>query len=47
MSVVSLQEDLAHFHLAGFTLNVEERAALSSSLLLKREQEKLASVSFW
>ena len=46
MSFASL-EDLTYFSLAGFTLNQEEKAVLASSLQVKKDQEKLATISFW
>ena len=46
MSFASL-EDTSYFSLAGFTLNVEERAVLSASLQAKKDQEKLESITFW
>ncbi|KAJ3322234.1 Radial spoke head protein 9 [Boothiomyces sp. JEL0866] len=35
------------FNLAGVTLNVEERATLRSSLILKQEEEKLSFIALW
>ncbi|TPX30440.1 hypothetical protein SmJEL517_g05994 [Synchytrium microbalum] len=40
-------DDIHYFSLAGFTLNAEERAALSSSLVLLRQHERLSSTSLW
>lgn len=39
--------DIAHFSIAGFTLNVEERASLKASLLVKQQEEKLDSINLW
>ncbi|KAJ3297018.1 Radial spoke head protein 9 [Borealophlyctis nickersoniae] len=46
MSLLNL-DDLPYFSLAGFTLNIEERAAITSSLQLKKDQEKLESIGLW
>ncbi|KAL2918041.1 hypothetical protein HK105_202455 [Polyrhizophydium stewartii] len=40
-------EDVPAFTLAGFTLNVEERATLFASLAIKKDQEKLPSIHLW
>ncbi|TPX43597.1 hypothetical protein SeLEV6574_g04967 [Synchytrium endobioticum] len=40
-------DDINYFSLAGFTLNPEERAALSSSLILLRQHERLLSTFLW
>ena len=39
--------DLSYFSLAGFTLNIEERTVLESSLQIKKDQEKLTAISFF
>ncbi|KAJ3386335.1 Radial spoke head protein 9 [Lobulomyces angularis] len=39
--------DLAPFSLAGFTFNDEEKAALQSSLLVKKTEEKFDYITFW
>lgn len=41
------KEDLDLITIAGFALNVEEKAALFASLLLKKEEEKLANIYLW
>ncbi|KAJ3036627.1 Radial spoke head protein 9 [Rhizophlyctis rosea] len=46
MSYLNL-DDASYFTLAGFTLNVEERAAVAASLQLKKEQEKLETIALW
>ncbi|KAJ3007240.1 Radial spoke head protein 9 [Thoreauomyces humboldtii] len=46
MSFLSL-DDAPYFSLAGFTLNIEEKSALSSSLQVKKEQEKLGDIWLW
>ncbi|KAI8925221.1 hypothetical protein BC831DRAFT_550786 [Entophlyctis helioformis] len=46
MSFLS-SDDLPLFTLAGFALNVEERATLFSSLLIKKDQEKLTNLYLW
>jgi len=40
-------DDLAPFTLTGFTLNIEERTALQSSLAIKRAEEKFDHAVFW
>ncbi|KAI8893148.1 hypothetical protein BC833DRAFT_609416 [Globomyces pollinis-pini] len=35
------------FNLAGFTLNVEERSALRTSLIVKQDEEKLENIALW
>ncbi|KAI8592249.1 Radial spoke head protein 9 [Geranomyces variabilis] len=40
-------DDVPYFTLAGFTLNIEERAALASSLQTKKAQEKLDNIWLW
>ncbi|KAJ3272127.1 Radial spoke head protein 9 [Terramyces sp. JEL0728] len=40
-------DNLDLFNLAGVTLNVEERATLRSSLILKQEEEKLTFIALW
>ncbi|EGF81050.1 hypothetical protein BATDEDRAFT_24691 [Batrachochytrium dendrobatidis JAM81] len=40
-------QDAAMFNLAGFTLNIEERASLFNSLVIKKEQEKLPNIYLW
>ncbi|KAI8826722.1 uncharacterized protein EV422DRAFT_616153 [Fimicolochytrium jonesii] len=46
MSFLNL-EDISYLSLAGFTLNVEERSALRSSLQVKKDQEKLDEIWLW
>ncbi|KAJ3308859.1 Radial spoke head protein 9 [Boothiomyces sp. JEL0838] len=46
MSFYSL-DSLDLFNPAGVTLNVEERATLRSSLILKQEEEKLSFIALW
>ena len=46
MSFLNL-DDASYFTLAGFTLNVEERAAIAASLQLKKDQEKLETIALW
>ncbi|KAJ3050059.1 Radial spoke head protein 9 [Rhizophlyctis rosea] len=46
MSFLNL-DDVSYFTLAGFTLNVEERAAIAASLQLKKDQEKLETIALW
>jgi radial spoke head protein 9 len=43
MSFASL-EDLSYFTLAGFTLNIEERSVLTSSMSAKKAEEKLSNI---
>ncbi|KAI9206251.1 uncharacterized protein BJ171DRAFT_597914 [Polychytrium aggregatum] len=46
MAFLSL-DDIAAFSSAGFVLNTEERAALRSSLLLKKNEERLDEIGLW
>ncbi|TPX72958.1 hypothetical protein SpCBS45565_g00164 [Spizellomyces sp. 'palustris'] len=46
MSFINL-DDLPYLTLAGFTLNTEEKAAIQSSLQVKKEQEKLEDIWLW
>ncbi|KAJ3069565.1 Radial spoke head protein 9 [Quaeritorhiza haematococci] len=46
MSFMSF-DDLSYYSLAGFVLNQEERAALQTSLLLKRDEEKFSNIALW
>jgi radial spoke head protein 9 len=46
MSFASI-EDLSYFTLAGFTLNIEEKSVLSSSMAAKKAEEKLSNIFFW
>ncbi len=46
MSFANL-DDFSYFSLAGFTLNQEERTVLAASLQVKKDQEKLTTISFW
>jgi radial spoke head protein 9 len=40
-------EDIKQFSIAGFTLNVEEEACLSASLIKKMDEEKLGTLNLW
>ena len=46
MSFASL-EDINYFSLAGFTLNVEEKTVLNSSIAAKKAEEKLSNIFLW
>lgn len=46
MSFAAL-EDLNYFSLVGFTLNVEERSVLNSSMATKKAEEKLSNIFLW
>ncbi|KAJ3412508.1 Radial spoke head protein 9 [Chytridiales sp. JEL 0842] len=46
MSFLDLQ-DISQFSLVGFTLNVEERSVLSTSLKVKADDERLPNVYLW
>jgi radial spoke head protein 9 len=40
-------EHNAVFHIAGFTLNIEESTALKASLIVKKQEEKLDQIALW
>jgi radial spoke head protein 9 len=40
-------EDIAQFNIAGFTLNTEEKASLTASLIHKIDDEKLSNLYLW
>ncbi len=40
-------DDTSYFSLAGFTLNIEEKTVLQTSLQAKKNQEKLSFIAFW
>lgn len=46
MSFLSF-DDLSPYTLAGFTLNIEEKTALQSSMAVKRAEEKFDHIAFW
>jgi radial spoke head protein 9 len=40
-------DDLHNFSLSGHTLNPEERTLIRSTLLVKKQEEKLSELYFW
>lgn len=40
-------ESVDPFNMGGFILNVEERASLRSSLVLKKNEERLFGIALW